>query len=353
MCRLSIDHAFLHPPFFYLLCRGWLSAPQRRIAYETATKFVEFQSVRRTNFGQATTAGAAQERWTAAMAFSRAVSSILNSSPTGDYAVEENHAMQERALWDLVSLFSFDSGIQDCLGQPDLPKWLHSNSTGIAGSPSAAPFTAKIAGEFRQAAVPEVHPEYWQTLRRLVALGRIADALEMLGLHSAWLQWTGDGSEPEDIRAEVSVLEAATLLLRRFPTLKGRGACDGGTAREFESLEECQVYRRTWLSQCNALLDDAKMWSRCTSSAPDTSSGIASIIEILAGRPSAIDNACPTWAELLVARQLHIYPSINSLAELRQLLHRCVGDREPTDEFQHVLAAVLDACCDAEFVYGD
>ena len=34
--------------------------------------------------------------------------------------------------------------------------------------------------------MPEASSEYWATLHRLVALGRIDEALRLLGLHSAW-----------------------------------------------------------------------------------------------------------------------------------------------------------------------
>lgn len=36
--------------------------------------------------------------------------------------------------------------------------------------------------------MPEASSEYWGTLHRLVALGRIDEALKLLGLHSAWEQ---------------------------------------------------------------------------------------------------------------------------------------------------------------------
>lgn len=107
----------------------------------------------------------------------------------------------------------------------------------------AAPLPPNFLAELNQAAIPEVHPQYWPTIQRLVALGWVADALELLGLHSAWLRWSGDGSEPEDTASQIAVLEAATLLLRRFPALKGRGASAGGTAREFDSIDECLTYR--------------------------------------------------------------------------------------------------------------
>lgn len=102
------------------------------------------------------------------------------------------------------------------------------------------------------------------------------------------------------------------------------------------------------MGQCTALLDDTTVWRRCAAAAPDTSAGAQALVEILSGRPKTVSAATTTWAELLVAQLLHVHPALGSLPELRQLLHRCVADKAPSDEFQHVLAAALDACCDAD-----
>jgi hypothetical protein len=293
-------------------------------------------------------AGRSQQEWAVVLAFSKAVSSILESSEDTDPTPEDIQASQERTIWDLISLFSLESqATTQGTSIPDLSRWLHSNSISLAGSPAASPLPRKLAVSLQETAIPEAHPEYWPTLKRLVALGWIADALEILGLHSAWLQWGSTGENPE-IDSQVAVLEAATLLLRRMPSVRGRGASNGSTTREFDSLQECLTYRTSWQQQCNTVLGDAPLWQQCESTASETAENVRNIIEILSGNETAVTVPTKSWAELLVAKILHIHPEIQSLAELRQLLRDCIEERALSREIDHVLAAVLDACCEGD-----
>jgi Nup85 Nucleoporin len=325
--------------------RGVLSAPQRRIAYDTAGKFVELQR----ELHRSGITGRSQQEWAKVLAFRKAVSSILESSDDTDPTPEDIQASQERAIWDLISLFALDSQATTTQGTsvPDLAQWLHSNAISLFGGPAASPLPRKLAASLQETAIPEAHPEYWPTLKRLVALGWIADAIEILGLHSAWLQWGSTGEKPE-IDSQVAVLEAATLLLRRMPSVRGRGASNGSTTREFDSLQECLTYRNSWQQQCNAVLEDANLWDQCESNAPETAESVKNIIEILSGNQIAVTILTKTWAELLVAKILHIHPGLQTLAELRQLLHDCIEERALSRELDHVLAAVLDACCEGD-----
>ncbi len=38
--------------------------------------------------------------------------------------------------------------------------------------------------------MPEEHPQYWATARRAAAVGRTAEAQDLLGLHSAFVRWS-------------------------------------------------------------------------------------------------------------------------------------------------------------------
>jgi hypothetical protein len=68
-----------------------------------------------------------------------------------------------------------------------------------------------------------------------------------LGLHSAGLRWDGGTFAGGDGDAQVAALEAATLLLKRFPTLlrssNGETAQHADSARRFDTLQECLTYR--------------------------------------------------------------------------------------------------------------
>ena len=67
--------------------------------------------------------------------------------------------------------------------------WLHHNEYVLA-SPgwSVAASMARFTEQHEMGQVPEASSEYWGTMHRLVALGRLDEALKLLGLHSAWEQ---------------------------------------------------------------------------------------------------------------------------------------------------------------------
>ena len=67
--------------------------------------------------------------------------------------------------------------------------WLHQNDYVLA-SPgwSVATPLARFTERHEMGRMPEASSEYWGTMHRLVALGRLDEALKLLGLHSAWEQ---------------------------------------------------------------------------------------------------------------------------------------------------------------------
>lgn len=69
----------------------------------------------------------------------------------------------------------------------DLVQWLQRNQAAL----SARPLRLALAA-VRGAALPEEHPDYWPTLQRCLALGWAEDAMDLLGLHSAWARWQHD-----------------------------------------------------------------------------------------------------------------------------------------------------------------
>jgi hypothetical protein len=321
----------------FLARRNQPSTAQRRVIYDISTKYFELQRA-------LTTGGTGQHRrFPAISVFSAAVSSILQANSGTDLL-----QAQERALWDLIAMFTFDS----ChVAKVDLAKWVHDNPAAIAGSLAAAPLPSTLAAQLQDSAMPEAHPEYWRALQRLVSLGWITEALDVIGLHSAWFQWgertsAGDNAIASLQDTQIAVLEAVTLLLRRFPTLTGYGAAGDSTARAFDSLAELLSYRLSWQGQCVTLLNNEDLWERCRKTAPDTAEGLRKVVAMLTGQDREF--VAGTWSELLVAHLLHVHPGLQNLAELRQLLHKCCAELEPVGDFQVVVAAVMDACCDSD-----
>jgi hypothetical protein len=231
---------------------------------------------------------------------------------------------------------------------------LRAHATAVAGGVRVSPLAPALAAELRAASLPEAHPAYWPTAARLVALGWVDDAIELLGLHSAWLRYEGPAEMLDAVgggaRALVSGLEAATLLLRRFPVLAAPGAAAPGAGRQCASAAEFAAYRRTWQAQCAALAADGGMWAACEQADAATAAGLRALLSVLAGDDAALASAAANWLELLVAQLLHVYPTARGGAEQAQLARRAFeagGGAQATD-FLQAAAGLLDACAELE-----
>ncbi|GAB4823216.1 hypothetical protein N2152v2_010262 [Parachlorella kessleri] len=351
--------------------RGRLSPGQRRVAYDSLGKYSELQQQQQQQRGGGSGdahrpwAAGSPEGWAHLADYWRTLGAVLASEPgrACDASGDEAVALQERALWDLLALFFLQAQqAQQGLVAHDLARWLRTNAAVVAAGCRAAghPLPPALVGELREAALPEAHPGYWPCLQRLVCLGWVAEAIDLLGLHSAWLRWEGDISNTADgdpgTAAQVAALEAATLLLRRMPAMETSIAGTAGSAtavgegREFTSLSEFIAYRRTWQGEALAVLRDAALWQQCSRVAPETGEGLRAALSILAGDESAISAAVKGWVELLVAQLLHMYPSVKPQAELKQLVQRCysAAGEGRADDFSQLLAVLLEACCDSD-----
>jgi hypothetical protein len=322
---------------------GCPSAAMRRVAYDAVGKYAE---LKRGGAGGGAAACGPTE-WAAARGYAAAMSAILAADgPCGAApAPEEAPVFQERALWDLLALiFLALDDAPDALPAADLARWLAGNEAALG-----AALPALLATELAQAALPEAHTRYWPALARLAAGGRAAEAVELLGLHSAWLR-EGDAA------GDVEALDAALLLLKRFPVL-GEGGGIGGDAgadaggaavgRELSSLEEWAAYRRAWRAQVQQLAADAGLWARCE---PATAAGLRRAVEVLAGDDAALRATAAGWPDLFAARALLAHPEARGRAELRQVLARCLADAPPPpgDAFLLALARAADAALDLD-----
>ena len=222
----------------------------------------------------------------------------------------------------------------------------------MSGGVAASPLPPALAARLREAPLPEAEPGYWAAVARTAALGWVDACLDLLGLHSAWLRFDGGAAAlggDDAARGVVGALEAATLLLRRFPVLAAPGVVQPA-GREFGGAAELLAYRRTWQAQAGALLGDARLWAGCEAGDKATAGGLRALLGVLAGDDGALAGATASWLELLVAQLLHVYPAANRQAELRQLAQRCfeAGGGGGAPEFLQAAAALLEACADLD-----
>lgn len=233
---------------------GYLGAVHRRIAYDTCSKYMEYASMKQMGRNKSGArhnlmdTGASQE----ALEFAQSVSDILGANAL--YSSEESddafQILEEKALWELVCSFVFDSLIaeQPSGAIPDISSWYKANASAVQGGVDQTPISAELIDFMQHIDVPELDDRYWATFLRLVSLGWISDALDFLGLHSAWLQWDSSNFEQGlsvegDTPPDIVVLENISSVLRRFPTLRGRGPAGPSMTRQFDAIGELMSFR--------------------------------------------------------------------------------------------------------------
>ena len=304
--------------------------------FDTLPKFVEFQQMlARVNVSS-------DQKFQITRRFASEIGRILS------YGASDNiWKTQETALWDFVCLFILRGNVSDGL-LPDVSGWLRDHIGAVLENGEKTIYPRSFFHMLECTRFPERDDQYWHVINRLVSIGWMPEALELLGLHSSWSEWDAsrDIRDTDDSSAVHSVLEAVSMLLRRFPMMAGRGPCPSTSVREFETLKDYLAYRLTWKNQCRSLLNNDTLWKQCSSASKGTSEHLRQTLEILIGRQSAFVGT--TWIEVLVANLMHSHPGLNHYAELRQILHECCSLIEPDTDFLVILAAVMDSCCDLD-----
>lgn len=327
---------------------------QRRVAYDASSKYVDYavrmntrNMLRKKDDSLGMIAGQANGD---ALEFAQSISDILGSTSlsSADETDDMFLVIEEKALWDLLCSFVFDSATHKQIqyGIPDISSWYYGNATAMSGVPSDAPLSEEMMQNLQKLDVPELESAYWSIFLRLVALGWISDALDVLSLHSAWLQW--DSSSDEKTPADIAVLENISSLLRRFPSLNDQSSCGASLTRRFDNQDELLAYRKSWLQQCENLQEESSMWNACAEKAPETKDGCSACLNILLGNEKSIVHSVHSWCELFIASITHRYPDLSSLSELKQILLDATSTMPPQNPFQHAVASIIEHCCDMD-----
>jgi len=331
---------------------GSLGPAQRRVAYDTSVRLIDYLSSKnkkstRGNIAQYLASSQASQE---ALEFAQSVSEILGSLVTSlDNAQEIYQLLEEKALWEIVCAFVFcSSNVETGEGSiPDIAGWYNGNATALCDSPSDAPLSEEILHLIQNIDVPELESVYWSTFLRLVSLGWISDALDVLSLHSAWLR--GGTREPENSlepsSADIVVLENVSSVLRRFPSIADKGVRSHNMTRQFNDNNDMMTFRRSWIQQCKELKSNNSLWNACELKSPETSTACSQCLDILLGDEKAIQSNVRSCLELFVGNLAHIYPYINNLPELQQVLCDVIAKYPPRNEFQDIIASVIKHCC--------
>ncbi|KAK9834765.1 hypothetical protein WJX74_009791 [Apatococcus lobatus] len=235
--------------------------------------------------------------------------------------------LDERALWALTEILFLQPGCSAGTISEALAAWLDQNDYVLA-SPgwSVATSMARFMEQHEMGRMPEASSDYWGTMQRLVALGRIDEALKLLGLHSAWEQeFTLDN---KSIAVQTTCLRAAGQdLLRGMPRLHA-DIPPGCAGEALDSEPDFNLQRQQWLAACNGALDDDPFWDALHEASASTARGLRGMLEVMVGSQEALQGATVGWLELVVAELLHCYPTLHPATHLVPLMQRCQSDME-------------------------
>ena len=298
---------------------GWQSASDRRLCYDCIAPWRDVQ--KRRTLGQ--TSGAA---WAAQVAeYSRIVGAVLGSRddggiPAGRARSDDDLAVAlRRIVWELLDVFFVTRTALEQVHK--FVGWLQSNSQVMTGFERGVTPVGTMVDEVSAMDIPEVEDSYWKATLLLVALGLTEPAIDLLGMHSAWMRWQNKDAAAA---AQFEVLESLITLLQKMPRLSGSESLSQHSGRAFTSVNEFSNYRAKWVGACTQFLRNERLWQNCAQNSPETVAWVKKILGVLVGDETVLEEATRTWSELLCAQLIHCYPSINSMSELCSLSEYCI-----------------------------
>lgn len=262
---------------------------------------------------------------------------LLSPSPSSSWA---DLVAQESALWDL--LFILFVRLDDSLISQELSAWFRQHTDALISN-NSHPLPTGLLEEFNAAAVPESHPLYWSTLKRLVGLGWHEEAVDLLQLHSAWLQWDGNMTS-----STIVALDSINNLLKKWPNQSQQG-----------SVGELLAHYKHWRSQCADLASNTTVWQELGGGYPDMANALLTCLKAMSGNKEMVAGCVlDNWVEKLISILLHVYPSANRQGELLQLVEECVSmyssphrpesGSSSSIVFFEALSTTIEAACDGD-----
>lgn len=210
----------------------------------------------------------------------------------------------------------------------DLAAWLGEQS-GVMDALSgvARPLTVRLT-DLLASARPDAGEDYWPCMVHLVSVGRVDDALALLGAHDAMAHagtllalaapgGADAGAAPNAALQQYEVLDALYVVLRQMPRFRrayGGGAGEDGTGvsgREFDNMAEFLAYRGAWQAQCAGLPEAAAdLFAGAANASPRTVDGVRAVLEVLSGDEGAVVAPTSHWLEWAVAQAVHMRPNL-------------------------------------------
>ncbi|CAK0785353.1 hypothetical protein CVIRNUC_008560 [Coccomyxa viridis] len=316
---------------------GVLPASSRRVAYDCLPAFKALQTSMQH--------GGSPPSLQQLQQYASSISGVI--APQGPLQAEEYGQPQEAATWDFLSLiYVYQPATEGSLAE-GMVQWMQKHAR-VLTTPSTP--EGRVAGPSLPEEVEQLHsaesaasePSYWPVVHRLVALGWLEDAVGLLGLQPVW--WHASAADRnENMRALVSILESAVLLLRRMPHFRPPVDVDP-SLQTFDDLQAFMDQRSIWQRQVRELRQDQQLWAAAVAADRATAEAMHKLLSILEGSEQSLKAAACTWLELMAAQALHKFPGLKAESELATLVTRSMQEKDNGSiELLLVLDSILQA----------
>lgn len=311
---------------------GTLEEEQKRIAYDSLPIYSELRAILQ---------DAPQAEWRLLQKTACARLAGLLPSPSrrapGDELIQELSA--DRTVWELLQIIVGSADDTRALTE-ELGAWLRRNLAALQGQGAAWQDPDQLCERLEASSVPaQSSPDFWPAVLKAAALGWTDDALQLIGLHPAWLNQHATLHDPI-IVAQLSILEPALLLLRTMP----RWGQDSSLA----TWAHLQSRRQQWQTAIVQLTQNAGLWEAAAQADADTMHGIRTMLDILLGSPDAVREATSTWLERLLAFMHHVYPGLLLEGQFGMLVDQCYESLPPASGTLELAFALLQAASEGD-----
>ncbi|EFJ44604.1 hypothetical protein VOLCADRAFT_95258 [Volvox carteri f. nagariensis] len=312
------------------VCWGQANSNSRAISFGTAEQYAEVQRSR--------LSGARDDAHLARVAsYARTIREQLMGARE-EIQSDGGQSHLEVALWHLMEIFFVDAPRHEGnLGEAsacgyDFVQWLASHSEVLEVVSERVPL-AKRLQDVVSSPSPDTHPGYWGVLRRLAALGRISEAMELLDCHEVRRAVTGGGQrgggaaaaaalQQPGVRAQVELTDCLFVLLKRLPRLAPSSGCRD--PRAHSSLADFAAARAVWLREVQDIAGSEGLFAAAGAASRRTAEGVRSVLAILLGQPTALRAATRDWLELAAAEVVHRQAGgVVAANQLKALLAEC------------------------------
>eukprot|EP00878_Enallax_costatus_P011131 GHUV01011624.1.p1 GENE.GHUV01011624.1~~GHUV01011624.1.p1 ORF type:complete len:740 (+),score=246.31 GHUV01011624.1:1146-3365(+) len=342
--------------------RSQSNQQQRRVAYDIVP---HYKQLRQALFQLGSERH--QERKAALQDYSSNVLEILKGGrsdpslgpPTDAAAL---HLAYEAGLWQLLDLFLLSEDTQEGFFAEAFAAWLAEHG----GLLSSTPGYNTLAADARRLTVSpriEIDPTYWPIVQRLVLVGQLETAAELLMLHPAYRELQNPG-----MATQVESIEVVYQLLRVVPRFSRAGSSSSGRLGSMGTLTDDLVQfgreRAEWRKRVDELwAGRERLLAGIKKHDSAAAQGLAGILCLLcAGSDNAANakksfeyssNIATNWVELLTGVLLWKYTTLQPQIHLRQLLATIQAgqkahERDSDGAFLDFLHELLPASADQE-----